>query len=291
MNNEENVSILTKDYTIIEICNREANIDPKTGENNPFIKMFIIDSVGNKYSMNVFSNHGHHDINYAYVMLKDLYNHGIIKGNKLSNILKLCTIKYIQTNPKFFKCVNIEYSDIIKENLKNLFHTYVLSDPHFNDPNVLTPRGFDDDNKHTDWLINNINQTVPDYGQLILAGDIDLKNNKNYIKNVIKKINCNVGLVRGNHDELSDIDYLDCGFNDVRNQWIIKNSQVIITHKELKNDIGCYKNIHGHLHKKECTKNSFNCSVDALNGIPKSIPEILSEMSTHDLLKIGSECF
>lgn len=103
-------------------------------------------------------------------------------------------------------------------------------------------------------MVSEINNKVPIDGAIMFCGDMgnkDLKDQKEFIKSFISRLNCSVKiLLLGNHDNLPIQDYYDCGFTFVTN--VIKakvgNTVIKFSHYPLPvND--CDLNIHGHIHE------------------------------------------
>ena len=267
-----------------------SNIDYDLGNNNPFVKIGLKREIlGNRY-IRIFKDNGFHGINEAYNFFKSFYDHGYRKGYELRKIFTRCKVKFFKDG-KFLKCKNIEY-DENDEYYRSLNFFYVIGDTHFRHINTATAREFKSEEEHDNKIIFNINSSVPKFAEIIFLGDMDVVNDKFKLKLELDKIFCkNISLVKGNHDNLSDRDYIDCGFKHVYNKPILlEEYNVILSHQRIKNDIGCYKNIYAHDHKKEeITFKTCNATVESLNCIPQSVYEIVKEMNIMKPITIGKE--
>ena len=283
---------LSKEYEISDIYFEKTT-------KQKYYKLCFKDAKGNQFDINVFKDFDG-KANKEYALIHDFFVHYVrpLKFNVVKEFFKDFTVKYqIVTKcpgEKYNKCYSIEYPEEVKYKLEREYpsHIYFLADTHFHHGTMLKNTPYESMQKYNNNLIQRINAVVPEYAILVLVGDVYVPSDSKMsrqkqieeLTNIRKQINCErVIIVRGNHDKLTLMDYLKCGFYDVRDNLLLHNydgNKIIATHEEIKDDIGEYKNIFGHIHKPEIavTESTFNCSANVLDGIPKSLLEILEMM-------------
>ena len=280
---------MSSEYDVRELSINNINIEKVDKGDKHFI---IIQANNNSVKIQLFSE-TFKIFNYDYVMFRDLCIHKV-NSKKLSEIFKDCIIKYQKQPNGNFKYKKMILTEESKKILKKLKHIYCISDTHFYDPTMLlTRRQFDTIDSHNNAIIKNINQTVPWYSTLDIVGDVIVSKKENEIIKIRNSINCqNVQIIRGNHDELSDEEYRKYGFDIFKESSVlVENTNIILSHQKLKLNMYGYRNVYGHDHEKAITSKSFNCSVEALNGIPRSIYEISDDMEVMNPMKIDSDIF
>lgn len=120
-------------------------------------------------------------------------------------------------------------------------NTFVVSDTHLGHANILKHcksrvlnMKFKKYIDHDKWIKDNWNFVVKNEDTLIHLGDLSFKGNVN----VIKGLNGDKYLLKGNHEDLKDQDYLDNGFKEIKDYIQIeeyKNDQLFLNKvKELK---------------------------------------------------------
>ena len=172
--------------------------------------------------------------------------------------------------------------------------TFVTSDTHFGDEKVLYKRGLNlDISEINKIIVENINKLVKKDDVIYFLGDIGI-NDKEYLKNIFKKINGIKILVRGNHDLLEDKDYYEIGFSEVHNSPIFYLNNIIMSHYPLPIDNDYFINLHGHLHGEVMKeKNYFNVNIDVNRYRPVRIDQYIKRRSNLKQVekKFGSEWY
>lgn len=149
---------------------------------------------------------------------------------------------------------------------------YITADHHFNHENIIKycKRPFKTTKEMNGVMIEKWNKKVGKDDLVIHLGDFGL-GNKEKIKEIRKRLNGIIILIKGNHDKaIKD-------FIVVRDSIQIGN--LLFSHRPiLKEEVpkGCI-NIHGHIHEKNSI-NGINVSVDKTNYEPVSIEDIISEI-------------
>ena len=120
---------------------------------------------------------------------------------------------------------------------------YITSDLHLNHKN----RNSGD---FKNQIIDEINSKVPIDGAVLFLGDLGRKddtNQREYITDFVKKLNCSIKiLILGNHDILPIKDYYNMGFTFVTD--VLETKYYVFSHYPIpisKNKI----NFHGHIHE------------------------------------------
>lgn len=154
---------------------------------------------------------------------------------------------------------------------------FFMSDPHFFHANIikLTDRPFEDVDEMNEHIIAKINSVCTKYDTLFIVGDLCLPKKSLVMSSVeylVKRINPEIVLVRGNHDHLSDQDYKSLGIKDVVDT--LKHPRLDVT---LLHDIKAVQDdsqelyLCGHSHEKWLEKtNALNLSVEMWDYTPIS---------------------
>ena len=120
--------------------------------------------------------------------------------------------------------------------------TFIVSDTHLGHKNILNHcksrvlnMKFKKYTDHEKWIRDNWNFMVKNENTLLHLGDLSFKGNVE----VIKGLNGDKYLLKGNHEDLKEIDYLNNGFKSIDNHYIqieeFKNDKVFLDKiKELK---------------------------------------------------------
>lgn len=126
----------------------------------------------------------------------------------------------------------------------------IIGDCHFGDKNIikLEDRQFKNVNSMDKFMIKSWNEEVEESDTVIVNGDFsiyDLEKTAEIVSSLKgKKI-----LIRGNHDKLSNADYIKCGFEYVYDYPIILDDFWIVSHKPMYVNIGgAYANIFADVH-------------------------------------------
>ena len=78
-------------------------------------------------------------------------------------------------------------------------------------------------------LIKNHNAIVADSDDVFFVGDFSLKTaiHKDYLRQIIGKLNGKKHLILGNHDKLNPFDYVEFGFLDVHTSLVVDDIVVV----------------------------------------------------------------
>lgn len=160
---------------------------------------------------------------------------------------------------------------------------YFWADPHFGHDAIIekTGRPWKNATVMDKWLIKIFNEVVREFDPVIIVGDFSLKRpmHKNYLYEIVRKLNGIKILVLGNHDVIKPFDYIDMGFHSVHTSldFQFDEYRFIVNHDPAIH-IMCEDAIliHGHVHTLYKTlKNCVNVSVEMWNYKPVSMWEII----------------
>lgn len=181
------------------------------------------------------------------------------------------------------------------------------SDQHFGHKNIIKfcNRPFYSVQHMTESLINNYNSVINDDDTVVWVGDAFFLN-KETMADILKKLNGNKILIRGNHDKYSPIIYLEAGFQTIIDDFItleFEGVNIKICHYPYlqgKTDwFDKYENkrpvpkeneilIHGHTHQKtKISGNMIHVGVDSNNYYPilyDEIIDIIKRIKTQKIL-------
>lgn len=167
-------------------------------------------------------------------------------------------------------------------------HTFITSDHHFGSwKKFIAFKVFSEDEEKT--LIDKWNSTVCQNDTVIYNGDFhdcDLSDLIEYRK----KLNGNIILIKGNHDEFSDDIYKSI-FQDVLDELFIDQYNLLIHHcpcnlKSPRNQI------FGHIHRHQFIRDKYVgfCSCVQFNdGYPISLEKILEKLDNKFVRKIADK--
>lgn len=164
---------------------------------------------------------------------------------------------------------------------------YFTSDTHFFYMPGSRKNSFNDYNSMHNCLINNWNEKINKEDDVYIVGDFS--NDKGYFKTteLLKSLNGNKYLIKGNNDKFLDNDKFDRKlFKFIKDYHIldIKNyssiiKKIVLFHYPILEWEGYYNNtmlIHGHWHKdRKYHRLAFNAACDIHNFSPLSINQIL----------------
>ncbi|WP_041177227.1 metallophosphoesterase [Brachyspira intermedia] len=164
---------------------------------------------------------------------------------------------------------------------------YFISDTHFFYMPANRKKLFNDYESMHDCLVNNWNNKINKEDDVYIVGDFS--NDKGYLKTteLLKSLNGNKYLIKGNNDKFLDNDKFDRKlFKFVKDYYVldIKDygniiKKIVLFHYPILEWEGYYNNtmlIHGHWHKdKKYHHLAFNVACDIHNFSPLSINEIL----------------
>jgi len=175
---------------------------------------------------------------------------------------------------------------------------YLIGDTHFYHNNIIEycNRPFKSSLEMNDIIIENWNSIITEDDTVIHLGDFAIgydrenyNNKKDCYIDLMRKLNGEKILVRGNHDHESVSFYKDIGFEEVYDYFVYED--ILFFHYPLKIDKYTKKEqkemiervkkeqfnyvIHGHIHNNsETLKNHFNCSIENINYKPIEFEEI-----------------
>jgi len=130
---------------------------------------------------------------------------------------------------------------------------FIISDTHFGHDKIIQycNRPFSSVEEMDKALIQNWNETVSNKDTVLHLGDVGL-GNKEYIKEIIGKLNGKKILILGNHDNWSEQFYRDAGFHTVSKFPIVWNDFYLLSHAPLQlSETTPYFNYYGHVHNDE----------------------------------------
>lgn len=163
-------------------------------------------------------------------------------------------------------------------------NVWIVSDTHFGHANIIKycDRPFADADEMDAALIKNWNSKIKKDDKVFHLGDVIMgKGAKEKLKEIIPKLNGNIHLIKGNHDNFSNQVYLDAGFKTVSEYPIIYAGFYILSHEPVFiNETMPYLNIHGHTHQNDYGgKGYFNASLEKTNYMPIAFEDIVKEVS------------
>ena len=161
--------------------------------------------------------------------------------------------------------------------------TFVISDTHFGHVNMLKfeRKEFNTIEEHDDYIIKKWNERVHKNDTIYHLGDVGIQN-KDYLSNIISKLNGYKILILGNHDrDSASIElYKTVGFNEVYNNPVYFNSKIILSHEPIYEAFNnpYVLNIHGHLHNSFLNlENYYNVSAALVKYIPQNIERFIKK--------------
>ena len=135
------------------------------------------------------------------------------------------------------------------------YREFVIADTHFNHANVIKyeNRPFKNAEEMDEALIQNWNNVVSKGDKIYVLGDF-VFGNKEYIEELLRRLNGYKILIMGNHDRRIKKQpkwWIDRGFNEVYKYPIIKDGLIVMQHEP--EDIERMKNsgyiyLYGHVH-------------------------------------------
>lgn len=189
---------------------------------------------------------------------------------------------------------------------------FFISDLHFGHKNIIhyqkDTRKFMTVEEMDNHMIECWNKVVYKKDRVYVIGDFSFYRDIEKTKEILSKLNGNKILIRGNHDLFTSKQYIEAGFEDVRDELLIKLSnkkRVLLKHypyynyklfNQIKDYLKLRKNswrnyytfypinkgfwhIHGHHHGGErVIGKEINVNVDSWNFKPVSESEIISIM-------------
>ena len=141
---------------------------------------------------------------------------------------------------------------------------YLISDTHFFHKNIQKYC-----NRPDNWqelIVNNWNSIITSKDVVLHLGDFALGSRENFIE-IRKRLNGNIVMIRGNHDQRSLNFYEENNILIVNNNTVIKD--YIFSHRPIMEDFPQKLNIHGHTHNNNIGDSKhLNVSVENINYTP-----------------------
>lgn len=158
---------------------------------------------------------------------------------------------------------------------------FITADHHFNHENIIEycKRPFKTVAEMNEVMIERWNKQVGKNDLVIHLGDFGL-GDKEKIKEIRKKLNGTIILIKGNHDRVTE-DFIVVGDS-------IQIGNLLFSHRPIPEEEipkGCI-NVHGHIHEKE-SFSGINISVEKTNYEPILLEDIGKRIA--DKVKITKE--
>jgi len=154
---------------------------------------------------------------------------------------------------------------------------FFISDLHLGHDNILKffrPQ-FNDITEHNEFIVDEWNSIVKPKDVVYVLGDVafDLDGLRH-----IKYCNGNKHLIKGNHDNLLVMDYVDVGFQKI--EGCMRYKEFVLSHVPIHENCMEFNwrlNIHGHIHEESKNipdKRYINVNVDVVGFKPLSLETI-----------------
>ncbi len=162
---------------------------------------------------------------------------------------------------------------------------WIISDTHFNHKNIIQycGRPFNSIEDMNEGLICNWNNKVAHDDLVYHLGDFSLTSNKEFVTEIVKRLNGQIILIMGNHDQKPHQWYMDCGFVNTTRKPIIVDDNIILMNEPPKEEYisNKYYYCFGHVHDKiapiEKYSNTLCVCVERLGYYPLNFQEIINE--------------
>lgn len=160
---------------------------------------------------------------------------------------------------------------------------FVTSDTHFHHRNIIKycNRPFGSVMDMDLHMVKAWNSIVKKEDKVFHLGDFGF-GNKIAISRLVKNLNGNIHLIKGNHDRHSTSFYMDCGFKSVYDYPILYNGFFILSHEPQFIPCDIVKNIHGHIHNNHVLERIvdgknlyYNVSMEVVNYVPVEFDKII----------------
>lgn len=173
----------------------------------------------------------------------------------------------------------------------NIFFT---SDTHYAHAKIIEycNRPFKDVQEMDEELISRHNSKVKPADTVYHLGDFALVKDISLIKGYVQKLNGQIHLIRGNHDDKREKGLR--GFADVKHykEITIGEQKIILMHYAMKvwnkSHYGSWQ-LHGHSHgslPRDYTMKQLDVGVDCWNYAPISFEEVSEEMKKHSFVPV-----
>lgn len=154
---------------------------------------------------------------------------------------------------------------------------WLISDTHFGHNNIIKycNRPFASTDEMDWYIVEKWNEVVKPQDHVYHLGDVYMGQTRNYMDNLLSKLNGKKRLILGNHDNGKD-QLLLKHFEKVM---LWRNfEKVILTHVPLREDSipgGSRINVHGHIHDKKSPEGPYKCvCVEQTNYSPINLEEV-----------------
>lgn len=171
---------------------------------------------------------------------------------------------------------------------------YFIADTHFYDDSIIMyeKRPFKNVKEMNQELVKNWNETVNKKDLIFILGDFIFNGEEDYnrlVRQALSQLNGKKILIMGNHDTLTEKEYIELGFDSAYQYPILYNEFLILSHEPLyMNTQSPYVNIFGHVHGnptfKDCSSNSFCVSVERIKYKPIELGEIIDRLKIEKLI-------
>jgi len=157
---------------------------------------------------------------------------------------------------------------------------FIISDTHFDHKNIIEycDRPFKDVYDMEKTLIENWNSVVRQDDIIFHLGDFAFFS-KNKIREIVKRLNGKIVLIKGNHDNFSNNFYNELFYDFIPYPIIVDDFFILSHHPLSMNKHMPYVNIHGHLHNNshrdfKTGPKHFNVCVENINYKPVDFDEL-----------------
>lgn len=161
---------------------------------------------------------------------------------------------------------------------------YVTSDTHFGHRNIFGPKGFEQSRAHfksadqmNETIIRNWNNKVTQHDTVIHAGDVALHMTPKQVFSLLKRLNGNIEIISGNHDDSRTMKYLlhnnyiynrkpKFTIHDIGVRMKFNKKDYYITHYPVALGArrGRLRNVCGHIHSNPTdAPNQLNIGIDS----------------------------
>lgn len=162
---------------------------------------------------------------------------------------------------------------------------WIIADTHFNHRNIIEycHRPFLTVEEMNEVLIYNWNCRVSPQDIVYHLGDFSMNSDKEFVSEIIRRLNGRIILIMGNHDQKPHKWYIDCGFENTTRKPMIVDDNIILMHEPPKEQLisDKYYYVFGHVHDKvidiEKYPNVMCVSAERLWYYPLNFKEIVNE--------------
>lgn len=162
--------------------------------------------------------------------------------------------------------------------MKAVENIWLCADTHFGHEKMLNLRGFQTQEEMCQTLVDNINNTVPKTGKLLMLGDIVW--NRAAFK-WLEMIHCQKRIVMGNHDTFEPMAYVNAGVKKLYGSISLQALEVRVVLTHIPSHVGEFDrwdlNIHGHKHDEVVPDDRYVCvSVEQTDYKPIKLIDVVS---------------